>query len=211
MGDFVETAIRGRRGGVRAESANGRGGGSARSASPGAGPATASSQSAVSSTVRVTDPATLSPCQCSAYGIRLTRPRCVFSPTSPQHDAGILIEPPPSLAEPAAARPAATADAEPPLEPPAERSGFQGFLVFPNASDSVQGKVASSGRLVLPITIAPASRRRRTCSESAPTGSPWPAEPLPVNSPARSRLSFTATGTPSSSRSSPAPARPSAC
>ena len=51
-------------------------------------------------------------------------------------------------------------------------AGFQKLRVFPKASDSVQGKIASSGRFVLPITIAPASRRRRTCSESAFTGSP---------------------------------------
>src|SRR5207302_9786132 len=129
-----------RPGGVRADSANGRAGGSARSTSPEAGPETASSHTAASSTVRVTEPATLSPCQCSGNGIRLTRPRCVFSPTRPQQAAGILIQPPPSLAEPAAARPAATAAAAPPLHPPAERSVLHGFRVLPNASDRALGQ-----------------------------------------------------------------------
>src|SRR5207302_6593130 len=126
-----------RPGGVRADSANGRAGGSARSTSPEAGPETASSHTAASSTVRVTEPATLSPCQCSGNGIRLTRPRCVFRPTRPQQDAGILIEPPPSLADPAAASPAATAAADPPLAPPVEWSVFPGLRLFPHASDSV--------------------------------------------------------------------------
>ena len=43
-----------------------------------------------------------------------------FKPTRPQHDAGILMEPPPSLALAMGSIPDATADAAPPLEPPAE-------------------------------------------------------------------------------------------
>ncbi len=47
-------------------------------------------------------------------------------PNSPQTDAGIRIEPPPSLACATGARPPATAAAAPPLEPPAERSRSHG-------------------------------------------------------------------------------------
>ena len=43
-----------------------------------------------------------------------TRPRAGLSPTSPQHAAGIRIEPPPSLPCARATNPAATAAAEPP-------------------------------------------------------------------------------------------------
>ena len=50
------------------------------------------------------------------------------------------MEPPPSLACAAATRPAATAAAEPPLEPPGERDGSHGFLVAPKASGSVVGQ-----------------------------------------------------------------------
>ena len=45
--------------------------------------------------------------------------------------AGPRIEPPPSLACAAGTMPAATAAAEPPLEPPALCAGFQGLRVAP--------------------------------------------------------------------------------
>ena len=77
------------------------------------------------------------------------------------------IEPAPSEAEASGTRPAATAAALPPLEPPVPRWGFQGLRVTPQVADSVKPKIASSGRLVLPTTIAPAPRSRCTISESA--------------------------------------------
>ena len=52
-------------------------------------------------------------------------------PTKPHKDAGIRIDPPPSVAVATPTRPADTAAAEPPLEPPGERSGFQGLRVTP--------------------------------------------------------------------------------
>ena len=60
-----------------------------------------------------------------------TRPRLGFRPTSPQHDAGMRIEPPRSLASASPTIPEATAAALPPDEPPGERSGSHGFLVAP--------------------------------------------------------------------------------
>ena len=47
-----------------------------------------------------------------------TLPLDGFRPTSPHIAAGILMEPPPSLALAAGRKPAATAAAEPPDEPP---------------------------------------------------------------------------------------------
>ena len=47
-----------------------------------------------------------------------------------------------------------------------------GLRVTPHVGDSVQGNAPSSGMCVLPITIAPAARIRRTISESAFAGSP---------------------------------------
>ena len=77
------------------------------------------------------------------------------------------IEPAPSEPSAAGTMPAATAAAEPPLEPPGVCSGFQGLRVIPYVLDSVNGHSRSSGALVRPTRTAPASRRRRTTSESA--------------------------------------------
>ena len=60
-----------------------------------------------------------------------TRPRVGLSPTSPQHDAGMRIEPPPSFACATATMPLATAAAEPPLEPPGVWPSFHGLCVGP--------------------------------------------------------------------------------
>ena len=139
-----------------------------------------SSQRAVSITVRLMQPSTESPFQCSRWGASEIRPRCGFSPKSPQQAAGMRIEPAPSEAEAIGTRPAATAAALPPLEPPGVRCSFQGLRVTPKVADSVKPQIASSGSSVLPTTIAPASRRRRTISESAAAGSGKPSVPRVV-------------------------------
>ena len=64
-------------------------------------------------------------------------PRLVFIPNRPQQEAGIRIEPPPSVALASGNIPAATAAAEPPEEPPALCSRFHGLRVSPNRIDSV--------------------------------------------------------------------------
>jgi hypothetical protein len=113
-------------GGAAAASTKGRSG----SGAP-APPDTTSSQSAVSIVWRVTDPATLSPYQCSSAPESGTRPRWVLRPTRPQHAAGIRIDPPPSVATPAPTMPAATAAPEPPLDPPGVRVVSHGFREIP--------------------------------------------------------------------------------
>jgi hypothetical protein len=75
---------------------------------------------------------------------------------------GIRIEPPPSLPWASGARPAATAAAAPPLEPPGVRDLSHGLRQSPFSSDSVIAIVPNSGVFVLPITTNPASRMRRT-------------------------------------------------
>ena len=55
---------------------------------------------------------------------------------------------------------AATAAAEPPLEPPGTRSRSHGLAVGPNAEFSVEQPIANSSMLVLPRITAPASRSR---------------------------------------------------
>ena len=84
------------------------------------GPDVASSSAALSRTVRVTAWPTEAPPQPSpASGPMGLRARVGLSPKRPQQEAGIRIEPPPSVACAIGTMPAATAAAEPPLEPPA--------------------------------------------------------------------------------------------
>ena len=88
----------------------------------------ASSTAAVSRTVRVRTCSWVVIAQNSPKsGPRVPRPRLGFSPTSPHIDEGTRIEPPMSLPCATATIPAATAAADPPLEPPVDRSGAHGF------------------------------------------------------------------------------------
>src|SRR5438105_8319097 len=109
----------------------------------------ASSATAVSMTVRLTTqspgmPAATSP----KSGPIETRPRLGLRPIRPQHDAGILMEPPRSLASARATMPDATAEALPPDDPPADSSGSHGLRVAPKRAFSVTGRRPSSGVLV---------------------------------------------------------------
>ena len=56
-------------------------------------------------------------------------PREGFRPSTPQHEAGMRIEPPPSLPCAMRTMPLASAAPAPPLEPPALWPAFQGFWV----------------------------------------------------------------------------------
>ena len=60
-----------------------------------------------------------------------TSPYVGLKPTTPQHAAGMRIEPPESVPSASSASPAASAAADPPLEPPASRSGASGFGTVP--------------------------------------------------------------------------------
>src|SRR5215470_8290731 len=62
--------------------------------------------------------------------------------------------------------PAATAAAEPPLEPPALCPSFQGLCVGPLATGSVEPLEPPSGVLVLAMMTKPASFQRLTISVS---------------------------------------------
>src|SRR5262245_53012825 len=96
-GGATETATRSRRGGRDASSRNGRSGGGAQYESPGSGPAIASSSAAASATVRVIGPEVARPSDPAPNGAGETRPRDGLRPNSPQQEAGLRIEPPPSL------------------------------------------------------------------------------------------------------------------
>ena len=112
-------------------------GGGAVYGSPGAVPAMTSRRAALSRTVRVSAWATASPSSEWPPGACELRPRRVLRPTSPQHDAGTRIEPVPSPPEAAGTTPAATAEAEPPLDPPGVTDGDHGLAVGPNSEGSV--------------------------------------------------------------------------
>src|SRR3972149_5998362 len=90
-------------------------------------------------------------------GLRGFRPRLIFIPNTPQQDAGMRIEPPPSLACAIGTIPLATAAAEPPLDPPVVRSVSQGLRLAPKSFGSVVGTRPNSGVFVLPITTRPAA------------------------------------------------------
>jgi hypothetical protein len=98
------------------------------------------------------------------------RPKLGLWPTRPLKDAGMRVEPPPSLAVARGTSPPATAAALPPLEPPGVRVGSHALRVVPQALVRVNCSVPNSGAAVLPIGMAPAARRRATWIESWSTG-----------------------------------------
>ena len=83
-------------------------------------------------------------------------------PTMPHSDAGWRMEPPVSLPRAQSASPAATAAAEPPLEPPGTVPRSQGLCVTWNAEFSVDEPMANSSRLVLPSMTTWSSQTWRT-------------------------------------------------
>jgi len=60
-----------------------------------------------------------------------TRPIVGLNPTTPQREAGIRMEPPVSVPMLPKQRPAATAAADPPLEPPGIRARSHGLWTGP--------------------------------------------------------------------------------
>src|SRR4029077_10441541 len=115
---------------------------------------------AASPTVRVIGPFDDIAFQAVWFGYRAIRSWVGLNPTTPHQAAGWRIDPARSLPPASGPRPAATAAAAPPLDPPAERSGAHGLAVAPNSRLSVNGLHPNSGVFVLPSKIAPAPRNR---------------------------------------------------
>src|SRR6266567_9345367 len=88
------------------------------------------------------------------------RARVGFNPNTPEAEAGIRIEPPPSLACATGSMRAATAAAAPPEEPPDECARFHGLRVGPNSRDSVVGISPNSGLELFPKIVTPLARNR---------------------------------------------------
>ena len=84
------------------------------------------------------------------------------------------------------------------------RLGFQGFRVAPQPGVSVNGRIASSESVVLPMITAPPARSRRTVSPSAVAGvASYPRCRTASALPSTSTLSLIAIGTPSRGADSP--------
>src|SRR5437762_11390853 len=92
---------------------------------------------------------------------RETGPYRGLRPTTPDRVAGCRIDPPVSVPSPPNASSAATAAADPPLEPPGTRDKSHGFRVNFTPEFSVDEPIANSSMLVLPNGIAPAARNFR--------------------------------------------------
>src|SRR4051795_1006921 len=141
--------------------AKGRSGGGATYGLDVSGPWIASSIAALSRTLMLTTWPQENPPQPSPRsGPSGLRARLGFSPNTPDADAGMRIEPPPSLACATGRMRAATAAPAPPEDPPDECSGFQGFLVGPNERGSVVGISPNSGLELFPKIVTPELRKR---------------------------------------------------
>src|SRR5690349_4852433 len=106
------------------------------------------------------------------------------------------IEPAPSLPNASGTRPAASAAALPPLEPPGVVDGSQGLRVMPYSGPSVMPFQPNSGDVVWPGSTAPL---RRSAATAEPSSSTRPAsvafDPLRSGHPRVGNASLIATGT----------------
>ena len=133
-----------------------------------------------------------------------TSPALGFMPTTPTCAAGRRVEPPPSVQSAIGPRPAATALAAPPDDPPGVRARSHGLRVGPKRRFVVLPLHANSEQFVVPRNTAPAARRRATATASSgATKSAKSVEPWDAGRPFTQRLSLTVNGTPASASVSP--------
>src|SRR5438477_7133072 len=122
-------------------------------------------------------------------------------PTIPHRAAGWRIEPPVSVPRAHSARPAATAAALPPEEPPGTRSRSHGLSTGPKAEFSFDEPIANSSWLVFASSPAPAAVRYETAV--AVYGGRYPSrmrEPDWLGTPSVQKRSLTASGRPARGR-----------
>ncbi len=103
------------------------------SGSEASAPATAARSSAASATLRASGPWVSRYGQVGITPVRGTSPKVGFIPTTPVNWAGMRLEPPSSVPRAAKAMPAATATADPALDPPGVRVpvGSWGLSTWP--------------------------------------------------------------------------------
>ena len=173
----------------------------------GSGPATTFSTSAASATVVARTPR----CDSDSMGLigkTGMTPQDGLIPKTPQKAAGIRTDPAPSLPIAAGPRPAATAAAAPPLEPPAVRSSRHGLRAGPLTLLPESPFQPNSLVVVLPRSGAPASRSRSEVGVSnSGTQSASSSDPIVVRTPRVTIMSLIEIGTPQSAPPGP-PAPP---
>ena len=135
-----------------------------------------------------------------ALGLKAgTRPKVGFTVATPHANDGKRSDPPMSLPWWIGPNPIAAAAAAPPEEPPGDAASSHGLRVRPRSGLSVVPRMESSGVLVRPTMIAPASSRLRTTGEWSGATRPASAgRPFVVACPATSMFSLMVTGTPCS-------------
>src|SRR5436309_11999490 len=119
-----------------------------------------------SRTVLVTMPIWSRPDANATSPHRDTRPYVGFTPTTPQSAAGWRTLPPVSEPRPAGTMRAATAAADPPLDPPGTRVVSHGLRVGPTEECSVEEPIANSTRFVLLMLEARLARSRASAAAS---------------------------------------------
>ena len=128
--------------------------------SAGSGPASAASRAAASATVRAIGPAVSCAAEMGTMPVRLTRPTVGLMPTTPQAAAGETIEPSVSVPTASGASPAATAAADPELDPDGLRPAPCGLTAWPPSVlhpllENRERKLAHSDKLALAMITAP--------------------------------------------------------
>ena len=170
-------------------------------------PAMADSINAASSTVRVIGPGVSRLDANATQPQREHRPYVGFIPTMPVMAAGNRIEPPVSVPVAAIASPDATADVEPPDEPPAVnwRSICHGLIGAPKKDVLLNVPMANSSRLALPNKTVPASINFwETVDSYSGTKFSSMRDAAVVRMPRVANKSFIAIGAPSRGRALPA-------
>jgi hypothetical protein len=140
-----------------------RGASTGANGSPGRRPLSRGSAAAVSRTVRVRTNSSIQACATELTalisGPGETRPRVGLRATSPHSAAGMRRDPPPSLPWASGTRPAATAAADPLLDPPVAWSVFQGLRgIVCSARSETPSSTPCSADVLRPRKAKPASR-----------------------------------------------------
>src|SRR3954468_2133522 len=151
---------------------------------------------------------------CPSVGVALagktgTLPNCAFIPNTPQKEAGMRMEPPPSVPSAKGVTPAATEVAAPALEPPVVFEVSQALRVTPESGLSLLPACQpNSVVVVLPMMHAPAARARSTeGASSLTTLFSMVRDPNVVLTPPTLIRSFTEIGMPCSGPGFPPPAK----
>src|SRR3954454_17568424 len=125
------------------------------------------SRTTASATVAVIGPSVKKNIESSGIGHVGMVPSVGLRPNTPHIDDGAVMDPAESVPVAAVTRPAATAAAEPPLDPRVLSDGSQGLRASGASRFFVSPSNPNAGVLVLPTITAPAARNRATAGQSS--------------------------------------------